>query len=277
MTRIYRIPAKTIRGTRSRSKKPDGPRYDPDYPAEKLDLFDNLILLCPTHHGPVVDAEKGRAFIAEDLEKMRDDHVANFDRLEALEGTLNAYLGEQLGADDKILFEQAQLRGPTVESMFVDVPFTCRSDAKVAEVLRGIADKHPGDFEVSARTDGQPVTGAAQALLSPEWNGNALLVGGPGQGKSTLLQYICQFHRSRLLNKTGYAGDGESLDVSDAQARSPSASICVSTQNGRDVKQRARVAGRTKVVADGDVADQTSEVAAPKPQRKSRGARLRSF
>jgi hypothetical protein len=204
-----------------RSKKSDGPRYDPDYPVEKLDLFDNLILLCPTHHGPVVDAEKGRAYTAEDLEKMRDDHVANFDRLDALEGTLKAYLGEQLGADDKILFEQAQLRGPTVESMFVDVPFTCRSDAEVAEVLRGIAAKHPGDFEVSARTDGQPVTGAAQALLSPEWNGNALLVGGPGQGKSTLLQYICQFHRSRLLSTTRYAGDGEKLDVSDAQARFP--------------------------------------------------------
>lgn len=204
-----------------RSKKPDGPRYDPDYPAAKLDLFDNLILLCPTHHGPVVDAERGRAYTAEDLEKMRDDHVANFERLEALEGTLKAYLGEQFGADDKILFEQAQLRGPTVESMFVDVPFTCRIDAEVAEVLRGIAAKHPGDFEVSARTDGQPVTGAAQALLSPEWIGNALLVGGPGQGKSTLLQYICQFHRARLLNKAGYAGDGEKLDVSGARARFP--------------------------------------------------------
>lgn len=205
-----------------RSKKPDGPRYDPDYPAEKLDSFDNLILLCPTHHGPVVDAEKGRAYTAEDLEKMRDDHVANFDRLEALEATLTAYLGEQFGSDDKILFEQAQLRGPSVESMFVDVPFTCRSDAGVAEVLRGIAAKHPGDLEASARTDGQPVTGAAQALLSPEWSGNALLVGGPGQGKSTLLQYLCQFHRARLLSEAGYAGDGERLDVSDAQVRFPS-------------------------------------------------------
>lgn len=204
-----------------RSKKPDGPRYDPDYPAEKLDLFDNLILLCPTHHGPVVDAEKGRAYTAEDLEKMRDDHVANFDRLEALEGTLTAYLGEQFGADDKILFEQAQLRGPSVESMFVDVPFTCRSDAGVAEVLRDIAARHPGDLEASARTDGQPVTGAAQALLSPDWRGNALLVGGPGQGKSTLLQYLCQFHRARLLSEAGYSGDGERLDVSDAQARFP--------------------------------------------------------
>lgn len=204
-----------------RSKKPNGPRYDPDYPEEKLDSFDNLILLCPTHHGPVVDAEQGRGFTAEDLEKMRDGHIKDFDRLEALQGTLDAYLGEQFGADDKILFEQAQLRGPTVESMFVDVPFTCRSDAMVAELLSRIALKHPGDLEASARTDGQPVTGAAQALLSADWEGNALLVGGPGQGKSTLLQYVCQFHRSRLLGKPVYAGNKEKVDVSGAQTRFP--------------------------------------------------------
>lgn len=204
-----------------RSKKPNGPRYDANYPKEKLDSFDNLILLCPTHHGPVVDAEQGRGFTAADLEKMRDAHIKDFDRLEALEGTLNAYLGEQFGADDKILFEQAQLRGPTVESMFVDVPVTCRSDVRVAELLAGIAAQHPGDLEASARSSGQPVTGAAQALLSSVWKGNALLVGGPGQGKSTLLQYVCQYHRARLLKRDGYAGDIEKVDVSGALARYP--------------------------------------------------------
>lgn len=216
---VFHTPA--LEHAHIRSKKPDGPRYDPDYPAAKLDQYDNLILLCPTHHHAVVDAEKGRAYTAKDLERMRDDHVASFDRLETLEGTLTAYLGEQFVADDKILFEQAQLRGPSVDSMFVDVPFTCRSDAAVAEVLRGIASKQPGDLEASARTDGQPVTGAAQAMLNPSWKGNALLVGGPGQGKSTLLQYLCQFNRARLLGEAGYAGERESLNVSQAQARFP--------------------------------------------------------
>ena len=33
----------------------DGPRYDPAYPKEKLDSYENLILLCGTHHKMVDD------------------------------------------------------------------------------------------------------------------------------------------------------------------------------------------------------------------------------
>ena len=33
-----------------RSYKTNGPRYDPDYPKSKLHTYENLILLCPTHH-----------------------------------------------------------------------------------------------------------------------------------------------------------------------------------------------------------------------------------
>jgi len=46
--------------------------------------------------------------------------------------------------------------------------------------------------------------GAAEILLHPFLQKNierALLEGGPGQGKSTISQYICQVHRVRLLNK----------------------------------------------------------------------------
>lgn len=32
------------------ASSPDGPRGDPSYPPEKINSFDNLILLCPNHH-----------------------------------------------------------------------------------------------------------------------------------------------------------------------------------------------------------------------------------
>lgn len=204
-----------------RSKSEDGPRFDPEYPKDKLDSYENLILLCGAHHTPVVDAEGGRAFTAKQLEKMKTDHEANHQRLEDLEDTINKYLGEQYSVDDKVLFEQVELRGPTVESMFVDVPFTCRNDVPAAEIIRGIAERHPGDRDAVLGAPGQPVAGAAQALLSADWHGNALLVGGPGQGKSTLLQYVCQVHRARVMNRIEYNGQAQNLDLSDVTIRLP--------------------------------------------------------
>jgi hypothetical protein len=93
---------------------------------------------------------------------------------------------------------QVKLDGPTVASMFVDVPFTCRDDAGPAEFLREVAAAHPGDAAVS---EGFVVTGATQPLLHPGWSGNALVVAGPGQGKSNLLQFPCQFHRGRRTRR----------------------------------------------------------------------------
>ncbi len=89
---------------------------------------------------------------------------------------------------DRVRFRRVELDGPTVDSMFVDVPFTCRDDAGPAEFLREVVAAHPADAAVS---EGFVVIGAAQGLLHPGWSGNALVVAGPGQGKSTLLQFLC--------------------------------------------------------------------------------------
>lgn len=193
-----------------RSPKPDGPRYDPEYPPEKLDGYENLILLCPTHH-TMVDANSGANYSVKQLVQMRNKHEQWQKRREQISKALRAYVGQQYNKDDKILFEQVDLNGPSVDSMFVDVPFACRPDVAIAEVMQQIAEKHPGDREAIEDAGGQIVTGAAQALLHPDWNGNALLVGGPGQGKSTLLQYVCQFHRARMLGRDGYTGEDQSL------------------------------------------------------------------
>jgi hypothetical protein len=51
----------------------------------------------------------------------------------------------------------------------------------------------------------QPIEGAAAVLLSnqAEWNfPQIVLEGAPGQGKSTILQYVCQVLRMHILNET---------------------------------------------------------------------------
>lgn len=170
-----------------RSSKVDGPRHDPEYDQSKLNSYENLILLCPTHH-TMVDANNGAGYTVEQLVAMRNKHEKQQERREHIDKTVRAYVGQQYNKDDRVLFEQVDLSGPSVDSMFVDVPFACRTDLPIAEVLQQIAEKHPPEPEALEWAEDQVVTGSAQALLHPDWEGNALLVGGPGQGKSTLHQ-----------------------------------------------------------------------------------------
>ncbi len=51
---------------------PNGPRADASYPAEKLNSYDNLILLCGTHHG-LIDSLAGD-YPVERLRQMKADH-----------------------------------------------------------------------------------------------------------------------------------------------------------------------------------------------------------
>ncbi len=193
-----------------RSGRPDGPRYDPDYPSADIDKYENLMLLCPTHH-TLVDAHNGDAHPVEILVKMKRRHEEQQGRKDRITSTIRLYIGNQYEIDDRVLFEQVDLHGPTVDAMFVDVPFACSPETAIAEVIERIAAEHPGDQEALAAAGDGVVAGAAQALLHANWRGNALLVGGPGQGKSTLLQYVCQFHRSRMLGKDAYVGENQQL------------------------------------------------------------------
>lgn len=61
-----------------RSSKDDGPRYDSTYPSEKVDGYENLILLCPTHHTKV-DKNNGDAFSVDALLAMKEAHEKDVD------------------------------------------------------------------------------------------------------------------------------------------------------------------------------------------------------
>lgn len=115
--------------------------------------------------------------------------------------TLAAYIADRFDQDNRVRFEQADLNGPTVEKLFVDVPVTCATSGSSAAVLLDRLGS-PGDGDAN----GSPgwSAGAARLLLHPDWTGNAVIVGGPGQGKTTLLQSICQFERARHLRDDDY-------------------------------------------------------------------------
>lgn len=54
------------------SSRPNGPRYDPSLTSGKLDSYDNLMLLCRTHHKMVDDQVD--SFTSDILRQMKGDH-----------------------------------------------------------------------------------------------------------------------------------------------------------------------------------------------------------
>lgn len=67
------------------SSRPNGPRHDPSYPSERLDSYENLLLLCRTHH------------------KLVDDQTATFttDILRQMKSNHEVWVSQKLGDDDR--------------------------------------------------------------------------------------------------------------------------------------------------------------------------------
>lgn len=55
-----------------KSSRPNGPRYDPSYLPDKLESYDNLMLLCRTHHKMVDD--QAATFTTDILRQMKSNH-----------------------------------------------------------------------------------------------------------------------------------------------------------------------------------------------------------
>lgn len=125
---------------------------------------------------------------------------------------LRAFLVEQFGEDREVKFKQVELQNKLLD-LFVDLPFSIRVERGDERILRLAESGIPFDFqqnfhdetsEISIVTGERNEFGTATLLLSHhsiEYLGQVVVEGAPGQGKSTLAQYICQVHRIRLLER----------------------------------------------------------------------------
>lgn len=116
---------------------------------------------------------------------------------------IRAYLTAQYDDDKDLKFKQADLRG-TITDLFVDLPLRPSSEPSESGALR--KKRHfyirpnyirsyaeHGQFDYAANFFSHCATfpGLDRVILE----------GAPGQGKSTVTQFICQVMRMRLLNK----------------------------------------------------------------------------
>lgn len=129
---------------------------------------------------------------------------------ERRENVIQAYLADQYDLDNQVKFRQIDLQNYLLD-LFTDVPIRLKKfDEKnkgleqTLNMLDRIQQKRIGLNEEFYFFDEPNNIGAAEFLLNPIVQNKIdkiLLEGGPGQGKSTISQFICQVHRLRLLEK----------------------------------------------------------------------------
>ena len=140
------------------------------------------------------------------------------------------YVKRQYDEDKVVKFKQAGLQSTNLLNLFVDVEcsfppqqaLTRKRRARLARFMRsairrraslisnppeGARMRSSWDFTEDAAPftqAGYPALPAGSVLLDPgsaECFPRVVIEGGPGQGKSTLAQYISQVHRMRILEK----------------------------------------------------------------------------
>ena len=150
---------------------------------------------------------------------------------ERRQNAITAFLSGQFESDREVKFKQVELENDIFE-LFTDVPILPRSPAgrrqiaaeRLVAAFRRAATSASDEvdwlrvhewFEIASggeRSFGsysqrdETWLGAASLLLNSDFQEAdplVILEGAPGQGKSTIAQYICQVHRMRFLERQG--------------------------------------------------------------------------
>lgn len=128
---------------------------------------------------------------------------------ERRETVIKAYLADQYEIDNEVKFKQIELQNRLFD-LFIDVPIRIKkydeSNKRIKRFLSNIFSYNEAKYMNAdlLMYEGETNIGAATFLLNPKVHKHlerVLIEGGPGQGKSTISQYVCQIHRIRLLNK----------------------------------------------------------------------------
>ena len=129
---------------------------------------------------------------------------------ERRENVIQSYLADQYDLDNQVKFRQIDLQNNLMD-LFTDVPIRLKESnekdkslTRILSSLGNIIERKIGVLDKYYLFDERENIGAAELLLNPIVQNKIdriLLEGGPGQGKSTISQFICQVHRVRLLNK----------------------------------------------------------------------------
>ena len=120
--------------------------------------------------------------------------------------TIQTFLRGQYDHDTDVRFKQVELQNELLD-LFIDVPIDLRDiigprhrrKRPIVDIISTIAHEHKADDPVHQQESG---LGTATLFLHPlaqKHLPRVVIEGAPGQGKSTIAQYICQIHRRRLL------------------------------------------------------------------------------
>ncbi len=121
---------------------------------------------------------------------------------------LRAFLAEQYSEDAEVKFKQVELSTKLLD-LFIDLPFRLNLRSRVVDRIRinfpcRTVYTNSNMVMITNSSEEQDTHGTATLLLSEfsdECLRQVVIEGAPGQGKSTLAQYLCQVHRIRLLDK----------------------------------------------------------------------------
>lgn len=122
---------------------------------------------------------------------------------------VSGYMTAQYQSDEYVKFKQADLQASDLLALFIDVPIAHKrflrpdnSDKRLTQVIRDVIQD-----EISSNPEFSPANisvGGASLLLHSSAQDKlrrVVIEGAPGQGKSTLAQYVCQTYRMKFLDK----------------------------------------------------------------------------